>query len=238
MNIMDDMKGNSAYHFTPGRTDNRFDTIIGLGQFEGDWTRELKEVIRQSHPATLATRGKTSRGEMPLPPELKEGQRTNQEIEKEFFDTTTLDYNRYPIINKSLGVGPVLMKMIRAFKLAAPWNYTVHVQHTGQVFPYHFDYFHNSNAFLEVPQEKIIRVMIMLTDWEPGHMMGYGSFQHTNWQAGDFHTFYHDQVPHYSANAAYTPRVNIMLTGIRTEETEQFFWKARTSKTIKVDELE
>jgi hypothetical protein len=233
MNIMEEAKLNSAYHFNPDHTDHRFDTVLGLGTFEGDWSTELKQLIALSRPTPLSTRSRMSKGEMPPPPPAN---KSVQEIEREFFKTTTVDYDNYPIINKSLEIGPVLKKMIAAFKLAAPWNYTCHVQFTGQVFPYHFDYFHTSNAFLEVPKKDIIRVMIMLTDWEPGHMMGYGNYLPT-WKAGDFYTFNHETVPHYSANAAYNPRANIMLTGVKTPETEEFFWEAKNKKTIKVDEL-
>lgn len=234
----------SAYHFDPNRIDPRFDGVHGLGQFEGDWSKDMASAIATSKPVSMATRSHNTTGHAPgdarykpfnpIGPDMKEA---HYEQEKEFFDTTDISYEEYEIINKSDNIGPTLTKMVNAFKLEAPWSYTFHVQFTGQVFPYHIDFFHRRNKFADVDQTKLVRFMVMLTDWEPGHMFGYGNYQYTGWKAGDFSTLLHAHTPHYSANAAYNPRCMLLITGMKTPETEQFLYRAATTKTIKVDEL-
>jgi len=235
----------SSYHFNPDRIDYRFDTVKGIGQFEGDWSKDLADAIAKSKPVSMATRSRYTDGDggiktvfrpfMDNGPGFKE---PHYSQEKDFFDTTDISYEEYEIVNKTGDLGPTLMKMVNAFKLEEPFSYTFHCQTTGQVFPYHIDFFHRREVFRNEPQEKIIRIMVMLTDWEPGHLFGFGNHTYTNWKAGDISTFSHANVPHYTANAAYNPRCILLITGMKSPETEKFFWQAENSKTIKVDDLE
>ena len=38
-------KVTSRYHFDPYQTDPRWDTVIGLGRFSGDWDGEVDDII-------------------------------------------------------------------------------------------------------------------------------------------------------------------------------------------------
>lgn len=233
----------SSYHFDNTRFDPRFDAAQALGTFEGDWADEVKQLIDSSAPLTFESRGtaiteeNTVVGNVYDPPftnNYKAPKQKNHSLEKEFFDTTDLDYENYEIINKSTKFGPTINKIIDSFKFATPTVSTAHIQRTGQVFPYHIDVFHRVARYKDVPQDKILRVVVMLTDWVPGHIFGYGNGVYTHWKAGDFHTFDHASTPHWTANATYPPRVSLLLTGVKTEATEEFLYRARTSKTIKI----
>jgi hypothetical protein len=234
----------SSYHFNPDRIDHRFDCVKGLGQFDGDWGKDLIDALKASQPVSMATRSHKTSGVAqgaveykpfnPIGPDMKEA---HYQQEKEFFDTTDISYDKYQIVNKFDTLGPQLMKMVNAFKLDAPMSYTFHAQFTGQVFPYHIDFFHRRNKFAEVPPEKLIRIMVMLTDWEPGHFFGYGNFSYSRWKAGDFSTLSHANTPHYSANATYNPRCMLLITGVRSAETDKFLWEAENTKAIRLDDL-
>jgi hypothetical protein len=244
MNLLEESASLSAYHFDPTRIDPRFDAVTGLGQFEGDWSADMTDAIANSKPVSMATRTHNTLGlstgpfnkvsVKPVGADLKE---VYYNQEKEFFDTTDLSYEEYEIINKSDVLGPTLTKMVTAFKLETPLSCAFHVQFTGQVFPYHIDFFHRRNDYANFPPERIARYMVMLTDWEPGHMFGYGNFQYTGWKAGDFSTLLHAHTPHYSANGAYNPRCMLLITGLKTPDTEKFLWEAANNKTIRVDDL-
>lgn len=245
MNGISDAIEKSAYHFDPNRMDPRFDTVMGLGHFEGDWSEDLKSAMDDSKPVTLATRSHYTSGDSgteikfseynPKDPRHKE---PHYYSEKRFFGSKGVDYDNYKIINKTSTLGPMLLKICNAFKFAEPWSYTCHVQRTGEVFPWHIDVFHYRGIFQNHPQpHKLMRVMVMLTDWEPGHFIGYGNYSYTQWKAGDFHTLSHANVPHYTANASYNPRCMLLITGMKTDATDEFLWKAQNSKSIKVDEL-
>jgi hypothetical protein len=237
MNLMEEASALSAYHFDPTRIDPRFDGVAGLGQFSGDWADEVATAISIAKPVSMSTRSSQTSGVGEGQTPFKHDTLKYYNFEKEYFDPTDLDYDRYPIISKTDIIGPKMTKMVEAFKLEGPLSYTCHVQFTGQVFPYHIDFFHRRNNYVNIPPEKIARYMIMLTDWEPGHMFGYGNFQYTGWKAGDFSTLLHAHTPHYSANGAYNPRVMLLITGVKTKETEEFLWQAANNKTIRVDDL-
>lgn len=93
----------------------------------------------------------------------------------------------------------------------------VHVQFPGQMFPTHVD-----KLWHRYPQDpsKLIRIVIMLNDYEPGQLMVYGNSVLTQWRAGDVHCFDTLNVPHSTANMSRTPRVSLIVTGFRTPETD------------------
>jgi hypothetical protein len=79
---------------------------------------------------------------------------------------------------------------------------------------------------------KIMRIMINLSDWEPGHFMQYGNFNHTRWRIGDIYTFDWRHVPHSSANASLKPRVSLLTTGVVGAKTQEFLNLARNQREI------
>jgi hypothetical protein len=227
----------SSYHYDTSRIDPRFDTCIGLGTFEGDWSAELDEIIATATPRTFSSRGAgpevVYKG--PQPKDNNMSQNDHEQEEKEFFEKVKYDYYNYQIINKANPEKyPVLQKMIDAFAFAEPSQATIHVQTTGQVFPWHLDIFQNRELYDNSDRSKVMRLQVMLNDWQPGQWFGYGNYTFTHWKAGDIHTFDVNNTPHYTANASYTPRANLMITGIITKETEEFLLRARNNKTIKV----
>jgi hypothetical protein len=244
MNDLDwfqEAKSLSAYHFDNDRIDPRFDAAIGLGRFSGDWSDEVEEIVSRALPVSMAVRGNVKQTkyheESYNGPDADHGQFKNgkYEFEKQFFDKTDVDYDKYQIITKTAEWGPKVQKMIDCFAFANPQWHTVHVQRTGQVFPYHIDVFHRRNTIADLDPSKVLRVMVMLNDWQPGMWFGYGNYTYTHWKAGDFHTFSHKDTPHYTANASFTPRVSALLTGVVTPETEAFLYKARTTVSIAID---
>jgi hypothetical protein len=231
-----------AYHHDNTQFDPRYDQALVLGRFEGDWDAEVKQLIEDSKALTFNTRG--WQGPVyyhPPRPYSNEKQGDHEQEEKEFFDKVGYgeDYYKYEIINKANPINsPTLMKMVRAFGFGEPWQCTVHIQTTGQCFPWHYDIFQNREGYGMVPDPRdIMRVQVMMDDWVPGQWFGYGTGTYTHWKKGDFHTFDLDHTAHYTANASYTPRVNLMITGVRTEETAKFLKLAQNTKAIKVDDL-
>lgn len=230
----------SAYHFDKTKIDHRFDAAIGLGHFSGDFSDEVADAVAKATAVSMAVRGnreQTEYSDHDGEPGYSMTSNLNgkYEYEKDYFKSVGFDYDRYPVVHKTKDFGPKMRKMIDSFGFANPQWHTVHVQQCGSVFPWHIDIFHRRSAMSVQDQSKILRVVIHLTDWEPGHFYGYGNYQHWGWKAGDFHTFDHANTPHYTANAALTPRVIMLLTGIRTEATEAFLYKARTTPSIVIE---
>lgn len=227
-----------GYHFDKNQMDPRYDTARVLGRFEGDWQEEVDRLVAMSKPLTFNSRGHTDFVNYePQKPHKNSRQGSHEQSEYEFFQKVGFGegYYDYNIINKvNPNWGSAVQKMIECFAFEEPWQSTVHVQLTGQCFPWHLDIFQNRGEYIGVDKSKLMRVHVLLTDWEPGQWFGYGNYTYTHWKAGEFHTFDLDNVPHYTANASYKPRVSLMLTGMKTEKTEKFLWEAFYNKTYKI----
>jgi len=239
LDLMEEAVALSSYHFDFNKHDPKFDQAIELGSFECNWQDEIETLIASAKTRSFGTRnlvGEQVMADLDNPTGNKDEYtdmiKSYRPFEQEFFDKTDLDYYNYPIIDKTNEIGPKVKAIFEAFQLAPPSTYTVHIQKVGQVFPYHIDFFHR-RRWEKAEQDKVIRIVVHLNDWVPGQCMGYGNGIHTHWKAGDFHTFSHADVPHWTSNANYTPRLSLLITGVKTAATEELLQRAKT-ETIKI----
>ena len=93
----------------------------------------------------------------------------------------------------------------------------LHIQFTGEVLNMHIDKLYD----LDEDPNKVIRIMVMLQDWEPGQFIMYGNEQFDRWRAGDIHTFDWQNTPHATANASNKPRPMLVVTGVKTDVTNR-----------------
>jgi hypothetical protein len=114
----------------------------------------------------------------------------------------------------------------------------INVQMPGQVAPTHIDKLDHQDAnwheLGRADQDNIIRVVIMLTPYQPGHFYQFGNYNLSHWQPGDFFEFAWQHVPHQTANASLYPRASLQITGLRTDKTQEFLKWARYQKEIPV----
>jgi hypothetical protein len=115
---------------------------------------------------------------------------------------------------------PVLQRMTDVFALE-PVKSKLHVQFTGESLNLHIDKLYD----LDADPNNVIRIMVMLQDWEPGQFLMYGNQMFDRWRAGDIHTFDWQNLPHATANASLTPRPMLVVTGVKTEKTRQLLAK-------------
>jgi hypothetical protein len=99
----------------------------------------------------------------------------------------------------------------------------IHVQMPGQTFIQHIDKLWHRNP---ADPTKVLRIMVALRDYEPGQIITYGNAVYTRWRAGDVSTFDTLNVPHASVNLSRTPRPFLIITGVRTEETDEILSKS------------
>lgn len=207
----------SSYHFDARGWDSRWDCVIGLGRFVGDWQQELQQARDQSQPATWATRGYKGR----------DYQVPSQDLEAEEQDLDRIGMARDSVITDlTWDIAPVFQRMTDCFGLADPMA-RIHVQWPGQVWNLHID---KLEKWAPDDPDAVIRIMIQLTDWQPGHFWCYGNYQYQGWRAGDITTFDWQHVPHATANAGHSARVTLQLTGVRTDVTERFLTTLRNTK--------
>jgi hypothetical protein len=111
-----------------------------------------------------------------------------------------------------------LQKITKLFELDSA-EARVQVQLPGQMWNLHID---KLQKWSKGQPEKVMRIVVHLTPWEPGHFWHYGNCMHSHWQVGDVHTFDWMQVPHSTANAGLVPRLSLQITGLATENTDSF----------------
>ena len=199
----------SNYHFDSKRHDRPESVMTYLGHIEPTWLADLTDIVANARPATWATRGYKGEG-IEAPPE---------ELEKEEYDLTANGMPvDLPISHLNWRIPESLQRISDAFALENCMD-RIHIQRPGEVWNLHLDKLYKWEP--EHP-EMVMRIMIQLTDWQPGQFWAYGNYHYNQWRAGDVTTFDWANIPHATANAGFHPRVTLQLTGIRTAATMDY----------------
>ena len=204
----EDAKARSNYHFNKWHKDT--DCVLHLGKFTGGWQTEVQSVIDDAKPLNWANR--------------REGTgRENVDVEAEENDLKKAGADPKMTIYRGLkdySKCPTLQRMTDFFALDSVKS-KLHIQFTGEVLNMHIDKLYD----LDADPNKVIRIMVMLQDWEPGQFIMYGNEQFDRWRAGDIHTFDWQNTPHATANASNKPRPMLVVTGVKTEVTNKILSK-------------
>lgn len=211
-------KQTSTYHFDNFRMDPEQDRVTYLGNLAPFWQEELSTIMDLAKPKTWRTRGKGA-------------DRPSEEYDQEDYDLEKFGYGKdYVVGDLSWDVPESLEKIRLRFGMDNS-KMRLHVQRPGQVWNLHLDKLQKWNP--EDP-DKVMRVMIALNDYEPGHFFGYGNYVHTGWRAGDVHTFDWKNLPHSTANAGHGPRVTLQITGVVTDQTRDFLRTLRSKSPYRL----
>ena len=201
-------KARSTYHFNKWHTDT--DIVQHLGKFTGGWQTEVQAVINDAKPLNWSNR--------------REGTgRPDGDVEAEENDLREAGADPKMIIYRGLKdftKCPTLQKMTDFFGLQ-PVKSKLHIQFTGEVLNMHIDKLYD----LDVDPKNVIRIMVMLQDWEPGQFLMYGNQQFDRWRAGDIHKFDWPNIPHATANASNKPRPMLVVTGVKSKTTNKILTK-------------
>jgi hypothetical protein len=199
-------RAKSNYHFDAKQIDLPASVMTYLGHIEPTWTNDLKHIVDLAQPATWATRGYKGEG-IQAPPE---------DLAQEEYDLTSNGMSRdLPITHLNWQIPESLQRLSDAFALEDCMD-RIHVQRPGEVWNLHID---KLQKWAPDHPEQVMRIMIQLTDWQPGQFWQYGNYNYSQWRAGDVTTFDWANIPHCTANAGFDPRATLQLTGIRTAAT-------------------
>ncbi len=203
-------KKKSRYHFDPNQHDPMMDAVFTLGRFTGNFAATVEEAIERATPRTWRDRSSTGQ--------------PNKLVDAEEYDLAAAGADpAMEIADITYDLPEVCQRMVSAIGLENSEN-RVHVQWPGQSFVMHIDKLEKMNPS---DPDRVMRIMIALTDWQPGHFNCYGNYMHQHYRAGDI--YYHDwqNVPHASANASLVPRVSLLTTGTVGPATQEFLRKIR-----------
>lgn len=209
----------SRYHFDNDRCDQPGEWYRVLGQFQGDWSADLQALQQDHAPITWATRKFYGDDDNTVSPMLQQEEydlvQSGAPTDLELTDMTD-HLERYP----------ALWRMSDFFGLEQDKR-RVHYQLPGQMFNIHID-----KLWERCPEnpERIIRITVMLEDWQPGQFYLYGTAIYDHWQAGDVHIFDWANVPHATANASRYPRPTLQVTGLMSDRTRDFLEHASAKK--------
>ena len=202
-------RAQSRYHFDTGCMDPRWDTVIPLGRFHGDWQHELQEAIENSRPVNWETRGR--RSQMPV--------WDQPDLAAEEYDLEKMGADPKMVVSHiNYALSPVFQNMVDLFAMTDVMS-RIHVQRLGEIWNLHID---KLQKWCPEDPDRVMRIMIQLTDWRPGQFWEYGNYHWNRWRAGDTVTFDWQNVPHCTANAGYDIRCTLQITGVRTNDTEKF----------------
>lgn len=203
------LKEKSNYHFNPAKKDVPSECVQYLGNIAPTWVNDLSEIIANAKPATWATRGYKGEGvEAP-----------KEDLAAEEYDLTSHGMSKdLPITHLNWKLPESLQRLSDSFALEDCMN-RIHVQMPGEVWNLHID---KLNKWAPDDPDSVMRIMIQLTNWQPGQFWEYGNYHYNQWSAGDVTTFDWANMPHSTANAGFHPRVTFQITGIKTAKTIDF----------------
>lgn len=91
---------------------------------------------------------------------------------------------------------------------------SLHRAPPGHVVPAHHDQYQAYRQRMDlVDLCSIVRAVVFLEDWWPGHYLGVGDRAFVQWQAGDWVAWFGD-MPHSVANLGSRDRYTLTVTGI------------------------
>lgn len=199
-------KQRSNYHFDNFRFDPDQDKVTFLGNISPFWSAELDNIMKTAMPKTWRNRGQGA-------------DRASEEYDQEDYDLEQQGYGKDYIVSDLTWDVPETLNKIGVWFAMENSKMRLHVQRPGQMWNLHLDKLEKWNP---ADPSQVMRVMIALNDWEPGHFFSYGNYVHTGWRAGDVTTFDWQNLPHSTANAGHGPRATLQLTGVVTDQTRDF----------------
>lgn len=203
----------SRYHFNNFKIDQPGEWFQVLGRFEGNWADEV--ALAQGKPITWATRKFYNNDDDTVSPMLEQEENdlrnTGAPVDLKLTDAVF-----------DISACPTLTRMSEYFAIEDA-KIRMHYQQPGQMFNLHID---KLQERCPDDPERVIRMSIMLTDWEPGQFYLYGTTTYSHWRAGDVHIFDWANVPHATANASRSMRPVLQVTGLKTDRTRQLLEQA------------
>lgn len=205
----------STYHFDKFKEEQPGEWYHPLGRFVGDWSDAVPQIIEKSRE--LSWSEQTAKGLRPgwvggMTPMKEQEDYDRQQVGGEHIEQTLL------VLENFIDQFPKIKAMVDYWGLdginGKP-SYRAHVQWPGQFFGVHMDKLQH-----RCPEDpgRVVRMILSLSDYEPGQLLLYGNSVLTQWKAGDIHIFDHHNVPHATVNLSSVPRPNITITGLRTPE--------------------
>lgn len=92
-------------------------------------------------------------------------------------------------------------------------SYALHKMRPGLVLPFHSDLYSKYSKYYNVPDiNNIVRVIIFVEDWLPGHILQFVDYNVPVWKSGEF-VIWSGSTKHLAANLGNHDRYTLQITG-------------------------
>lgn len=99
------------------------------------------------------------------------------------------------------------------------FTFTFYKMSTLEIMPNHSDHYNTYCKLFNVDRKDVVRILIMLEDWKPGHYLEIDGNGFTNWMAGDYFIWEND-CPHMAANIGIEDRYTLQITATKIKEED------------------
>lgn len=202
----------SNYHHDKFRVEREGEWFHVLGRFVNDFAYAVPQILEESKKVEWDEITKSGKRNFPGGGSPMTAQEENDRVR---YGVDKMGHTQI-VTEEFLNQFPEIRAMVDYWELDNV-SYRAHVQMPGQTFAPHID-----KLWHRCPTDpgRILRIIVNLSDWEPGQYVTYGNVVHSQWHAGDVHIFDHQNVPHATINISTGPRPNITITGLRTAGTD------------------
>jgi hypothetical protein len=100
-------------------------------------------------------------------------------------------------------------------------TYTFYKMSTLEIMPAHVDHFNRYRELHSVERSDVVRILVMLENWKPGHYLEINGVGITNWIAGDWFVWESD-VEHAASNIGTEDRYTLQITATRPNNKQLF----------------
>jgi hypothetical protein len=245
-------KTRSTYHFDPLVPDTEPCWVVPC-RFVGNFQPAIDHALKEAKEHTIGNY--RARNMSKQDQDLHDGEILDvvrasgkEDMSCMYYDRVTgskfnKDTGRNEVKENRIPEYEVLFNMIDALDMEVHQS-RLHIQRLGQVTPFHIDqqmrYARKGwrERYTEIGADKnpliIRRFLIMLQDWDYGHIWQFGNSMYTGYKAGEAVTYDWCNMPHGTANCGYTPRVTFQLTGFISEKTQWLIDNPDSERIIEV----
>ena len=196
--LFDFAKTQNLYHFDIDQPDD--DDIILKSKFVGDWEQDILNF-------------------RPRPTDFNlQKEHTAMQIE----EWLNLRYDISKFLSKMVPdeTTPKLQKIANSVPMDCnePIQSQITEQKPGQYIPYHMDVLTSSGIEASQVVDRGYRVIVFLTDWQPGEFMMWGTTTIQKWKAGWILAWPALKYPHGTANCSHHAGFRLRVSGLATPE--------------------
>lgn len=98
-------------------------------------------------------------------------------------------------------------------------TFTFYKMSTLEIMPVHTDHYNTYCKIFSANRKDVIRILIMLEDWKPGHYLEIDGTGIVNWIAGDYFIWESD-CPHMAANIGVEDRYTLQITATKIKHED------------------